>query len=279
MVPGLFVGTALIAGAGFVLSVIDTHCHLDFDVFDAARGELLADCRRAGVNGWLIPGTTAARWPKLLRLAELERGILLAAGLHPYFTAAHQPNDLDALEKQLQSGAFCAVGEIGLDQWPEQAPIAQQQWWFRAQLQLAQAARLPLILHARKSEDLILKCIRETRFQYGGIVHAFAGSLQQGQRFLDFGFKLGFGAAATHPRAQRLRRTWQALPMDGFVLETDAPDMPPAFLAHGVPNSPRLLPLIAQVLAHLKDENLKTLCAASNANFHAVIAGNLSNVK
>lgn len=257
-----------------MLSLIDTHCHLDFEVFDKTRRKLLEDCRNAGVCGWLVPGTTAKRWPKLLQIAAAEPGIQLAAGLHPYFTAQHQQSDLIQLEAHLNTGAFCAVGEIGLDLWFEHAPLAPQLEWFKTQLAIARAAQLPVILHARKSEDLILKCLRETHFQNGGIVHAFAGSQQQGQRFLDYGFKLGFGGAATHPRAQRLRRTWQSIPLDGFVLETDAPDMPPAFLARQQPNTPLILPCIAQLLAQLKGERVTTLCAASNANFHAVIAVN-----
>jgi TatD DNase family protein len=172
-----------------------------------------------------------------------------------------------------------AVGEIGLDGFvPElNTPdaLAKQQQFYKAQLKLAQQHQLPVILHVRRSADLLLKGLRDTSV-VGGIAHAFNGSLQQAQAFIALGFKLGFGGALTYDRALQLRRLATELPLSAIVLETDAPDIPPHWLyttaeqrAAGQPqgrNEPAELPRIAQVLADLRGITLEALAAATRAN-------------
>ena len=115
-----------------------------------------------------------------------------------------------------------------------------------------QVARLgAVLLHVRRSQDIILKYLRRTRC-VGGIAHAFNGSFQQAQMFIDLGFKLGFGGAMTFPRALQIRRLAAELPADAIVLETDAPDISPSWL-HPQRNSPVQLPAIGNVLAQLRN--------------------------
>jgi TatD DNase family protein len=177
-----------------------------------------------------------------------------------------------------------AVGEIGLDGFvpslntPE--ALAQQRWFYQAQLELAQRHQLPVILHVRRSADWLLKDLRKTRVS-GGIAHAFNGSLQQAQAFIALGFKLGFGGALTYERALQLRRLATELPLSALVLETDAPDIPPHWLyttaeqrAAGVAqgrNEPAELPRIAQVLADLRGISLTELAAVTTANARAAL--------
>jgi TatD DNase family protein len=125
-----------------------------------------------------------------------------------------------------------------------------QEHFFAEQLKIAQDFDLPVLLHARRSVDAILKHLRRTGVR-GGIVHAFNGSRRQADAFLLLGFKLGFGGAMTFPRATRIRALAATLPPDAIVLETDAPDIPPAWLDGGR-NSPAELPRIAGVLAELR---------------------------
>ena len=162
-----------------------------------------------------------------------------------------------------------AVGEIGLDHFvPElqdEASRALQERTYAAQLDVAQRFELPVILHVRRSADGLLKHLRRLREAgrpiAGGIAHAFNGSPQQAQAFIDLGFKLGFGGAMTFERALQIRRLAAELPPEAIVLETDAPDIPPHWLyqtaqarAQGARsrNEPAELPRIAQTLAELR---------------------------
>ena len=110
---------------------------------------------------------------------------------------------------------------------------------------------MPVLLHTRKAQDIVLKHLRRHKVR-GGIAHAFNGSPQQAAEFIKLGFKLGFGGAMTYPRATKLRELAKTLPLESIVLETDSPDIPPEFIARGVPNKPSNLPRIAQTLADLR---------------------------
>jgi TatD DNase family protein len=158
--------------------------------------------------------------------------------------------------------------------------MARQQLFYKAQLKLAQQHDLPVILHVRRSADLLLKALRQTPVK-GGIAHAFNGSVQQAEQFIAMGFKLGFGGALTFERALQLRLLATQLPLDALVLETDAPDIPPHWLyvtaqarAQGEPqgrNTPDQIPRIAQVLADLRGVSLETVRLATSANVCSVL--------
>ncbi len=254
----------------------DSHCHLDFPQFDHDRQQVLQRCSDLGVMHILIPGVTASGWPGLLGMLP-EGGrhsikLLAALGLHPMFMADHQPDHLDQLHRVLRgrSSAVVAVGEIGLDYMMPEATWKVQQEYFVEQLKLAKNFDLPVLIHARKSHDQILKLLRQHHFDRGGIVHAFSGSEQQGLRYIERGFYLGVGGAITWPRATRLRGLMSSISLDSLVLETDAPDMVPEF-AGGQRNSPEYLPEIAQQLADLRNESVKKIAAQNLRNMHKLL--------
>ena len=126
----------------------------------------------------------------------------------------------------------CAVGPLPVALTPALCEPAQRekQWrFYTAQLQLAHKHDLPVILHVRRSADMLLKGLRQFKVN-GGIAHAFNGSLQQAQTFIDLGFVLGFGGAMTFERATQLRHLAATLPLSAIVLETDEPDIPPQWM-------------------------------------------------
>jgi TatD DNase family protein len=163
-----------------------------------------------------------------------------------------------------------AIGEIGLDFFIENFDQSQQEYFFVEQLKLAQEFDLPVLLHVRHAQDIVLKHLRRIKVR-GGIAHAFNGSRQQADEFIKLGFKLGFGGAMTYPRALRIRELAATLPLDSIVLETDAPDIPPDFLERGQPNEPQYLPRIAQTLAALRNMPLEDLAAAATRNALSVL--------
>jgi TatD DNase family protein len=266
---------------------IDTHCHLDADEFDADRDAVREAARQAGVTRCVIPSVHAGHWPQVAQLAQ-RHGDAYALGIHPLYVPKAQEADVLALDHALterrDDPRLVAVGEIGLDFFvPELCTpdMRERQWFFYiAQLKLAQKHGLPVILHVRRSADLLLKGLRQCRIT-SGIAHAFNGSSQQAQAFVDMGFVLGFGGTLTYERSLQLRRLACELPLSALVLETDAPDIPPQWLyqtaeqralgaAQGR-NSPAELPRIAQVLAGLRGVLLADLAAASTRNAQRVL--------
>jgi len=262
---------------------IDTHCHLDAPEFGAAdeADAVRQAARDAGVAHCVIPAVEAANWSAVRALAQ-RWGDSYCLGIHPLYVPHAAEADLQALEEQLRlhrnDPRLLAVGEIGLDFFvPELCtpPMREkQEYFYRAQLQLAADAGLPVVLHVRRSADRLLKFLRQIRpaTRWTGIAHAFNGSLVQAQAFVDLGFKLGSGGALTFERALQLRHLAQTLPLDALVLETDAPDIPPHWLyttaqarqdgASQGRNTPAEIPRIAQALAHLRGMELADLQAA-----------------
>ncbi|WP_458525776.1 TatD family hydrolase [Onishia taeanensis] len=249
--------------------LIDAHCHLDFPDFDVDRDAMFERAKAVGVGHFIVPGTTRARWPSVLALGE-RADTSVCLGLHPYFLDDHRlsddgHDDLVALRATLDAHPeVVAVGECGIDARFEET--LDSQWAvFKAQLRIAKARHLPVVIHCVRANDQVAKCLKEIGLPAGGLIHAFAGSLQQAERFLALGFVVGLGGAVTHERAQRLRRCVAALPGDGFVLETDSPDMPPAGLQGGR-NEPWRLVQIADEVASLRGESRDTVAKASTAN-------------
>ena len=261
---------------------IDTHCHLDAAEFDADRDAVRHAARQAGVARCVIPAVHAKHWAEVAQLAE-QHGDAYALGIHPLYVPQAQEADLLLLDRALTERRgdprLVAVGEIGLDFFVPAlctTEMRARQWFFyTAQLKLAQQHGLPVILHVRRSADLLLKGLRQWPVA-SGIAHAFNGSSQQAQAFVDRGFVLGFGGTLTYERSLQLRRLARDLPLSAIVLETDAPDIPPHWLyqtaeqrAQGAAqgrNSPAELPRIAQVLAELRGASLADVAAASCCN-------------
>ncbi|WP_298600997.1 TatD family hydrolase [uncultured Limnohabitans sp.] len=261
---------------------IDTHCHLDAAEFDADRDAVRHAARQAGVARCVIPAVHAKHWAEVAQLAE-QHGDAYALGIHPLYVPQAQEADLLLLDRALTERCgdprLVAVGEIGLDFFVPAlctAEMRARQWFFyTAQLKLAQQHGLPVILHVRRSADLLLKGLRQWPVT-SGIAHAFNGSSQQAQAFVDRGFALGFGGTLTYERSLQLRRLARDLPLSAIVLETDAPDIPPHWLyqtaeqrAQGAAqgrNSPAELPRIAQVLAELRGASLADVAAATCCN-------------
>jgi TatD DNase family protein len=269
---------------------IDTHCHLDAPEFGADHGlalNLRVRAAELGVGLCVIPAVERNNFDTVRELAH-RLGDAYALGIHPMYVPQATDSDLAALDAALtehrDDPRLVAVGEIGLDFFVpalcEPAMRERQMFFYREQLKLARQHGLPVILHVRRSADALLKQLRELPTG-GGIAHAFNGSAQQAQAFLDLGFKLGFGGAVTFEPARRLQALAASLPLTALVMETDAPDIPPQWLyvtaaqrAAGQPqglNSPAEIPRIAQVVADLRGISAAELAQATTANALAAL--------
>jgi TatD DNase family protein len=249
-------------------TLIDTHCHLD--AFGDNQAEILRAALDTGIGEIVIPSVEPGNFAAVKKICEQHSNCFAAYGIHPMYTGSATPEDLPVLRDYLQVHRPVAIGEIGLDFFAENQDIAKQEYFFVEQLKLAREFDLPVLLHTRRATDTVLKHLRQIRVK-GGIAHAFSGSRVQAEEFIKLGFKLGFGGAMTYDRATRIRDLAATLPITSIVLETDAPDIPPAFIERGEPNKPEYMARIAQTLAELRGITLETVALATTENaLHAL---------
>ncbi|WP_332674845.1 TatD family hydrolase [Aromatoleum sp.] len=244
--------------------LVDTHIHLDAAEFERDREVVLGAARAAGVERFVVPSVDVANFDRVAALGAAHSDIRHAYGIHPLYVEGAGENDLEILADRLATGGAIAVGEIGLDFHVDHPDPQLQQHFYIAQLKLAQRFGLPVILHVRRAVDAILKQLRRIDVP-GGIAHAFNGSRQQADMLIGMGFKLGFGGTMTFDGSRRIRELAVALPLDALVLETDAPDIPPAW-ARGERNEPANLCRYAEVLAGLRGMSAADVIAATGAN-------------
>jgi len=255
----------------------DTHCHLDAHEFDGQSRAVAQRAAAAGVAMIVIPAVERGNFDAVAQLAAEEPNASYALGIHPICVPKAREEDLVFLRARVEAALadprFVAIGEIGLDFFIpllcEPAMREKQDYFFREQLRIARDFGLPVLMHVRRSQDQVLKHVRQVR-PAGGIAHAFNGSFQQAQIYIDLGFKLGFGGAMTFTRALQIRRLATQLPLGAIVLETDAPDIAPAWVHPGI-NSPEQLPAIGAALAGLRALSSEQVRVATEANALAAL--------
>ena len=263
--------------------LIDSHCHLDAAEFLGDAAGVAQQAAGEGVAWIVIPAVEVANFNTVATLAATLPNCVYALGIHPMYVPKAAYGDLDLLRERvtasLDDPRFIGIGEIGLDFFiPELAAGElrdKQEFFYAEQLKIARDFKLPVILHVRRSQDVLLKYLRRIKVS-GGIAHAFNGSEQQAKAFIDLGFVLGFGGAMTFTRALQIRRLAASLPLDVIALETDSPDIAPSWLHPGV-NTPAQLPRIAAVLAELRGQPLADIALQTSQNVARVLPrlGNL----
>lgn len=256
---------------------IDTHCHLDAHEFGA---ESLAVARQgldAGVSMIVAMAVERGNFAAVAELAFSAPNVTYALGIHPICIPQARDEDLAVLraaaEAALGDPNFVGIGEIGLDFFIpmlcEPDMRAKQERFFREQLRIARDLGLPVMTHVRRSQDQVLKHLRQIR-PPAGIAHAFNGSFQQAKTFIDLGLHLGFGGAMTFTRALQIRRLATELPLEAIVLETDSPDIAPSWI-HPGRNTPDQLPRIGAALAELRGMDIDEVRESVHRNTLAAI--------
>ncbi len=252
--------------------MIDSHCHWDFNVFAAGRSAQLEAFAAAGISHLVLPGVAPSQWPVLeqltQRFSQAPCRLLAAFGVHPWWGEQLMQSD-DATQWQTcivdyiqQHGV--AIGECGLDGSLNWA-MSDQCRLFEWHLQLACELKRPLLIHAHKAHNPVLRQLNRYKPPKGGVIHGFSGSLELAQQYWRRGFYIGVGGTITYPRAQKTRRAIASMPIESLLLETDAPDMPLQGF-QGQPNSPQQLPLVAQALADLQKKPLTLIKQQTTLN-------------
>lgn len=249
----------------------DTHCHFDFPPFAENVENSLALAAKAGVEKIILPSVDASRFERIVALATRYSAIYAALGLHPIAVDQHCDIHLDQLEAWLQKKPekVIAIGEIGLDLYMQQPEFKKQEQLLDGQLRLAKQYDLPVILHSRRTHDKLALHLRRHDLPRRGVVHGFAGSLQQAQAFIKLGYAIGVGGTITYERATKTRNTVAQLPLDALLLETDAPDMP-LHGFQGQPNRPERARLVWEELCKLRPEPPEQIAQALWDNTQSV---------
>ena len=267
---------------------IDTHCHLEAEEFAGREETIAAEAAKMNIRQIVFYGRAQRIGPgncltkthsvdrsgfeRVSRLAHACDNCSYAVGIHPMYVADSHEDDLAGLkrflEKNISDPKLVAIGEIGLDFYvPElnQSPLKEKQEYFLSeQLKMAKEFDLPVLLHTRRSVDMVLKYLRRHNIRLG-IAHAFNGSFQQAKAFTDLGFMLSFCGTSTYERAQQLRKLVSELPEEVIVIETDSPDLPPSWLQKKE-NSPLELPRIGEVIAGLRGVSVENLADFTSRN-------------
>lgn len=246
-----------------MLRLFDTHTHFDVEDFEPDREQLAKQAFSVGVEGLILIGFIAQRFPDLLKTHDLLQRLeqvprsYLAPGLHPFYIDQHQNADLDQLAQLLQHHECIAIGEIGLDYFEQkhknERVKKRQAEIFSCQLELAQQYDKPVLLHIRKAHADTLRLLKQHKFKNGGIAHAFSGGVEEAKAFTKLGFKIGVTGQITNLNAKRLQQVVRHVSIDDLVLETDCPDMTPiccqVATEHRTRNTPANLPYVLDGLS------------------------------
>lgn len=250
------------------MKLFDTHSHLHDEKFSADRDECIARAREAGVSIILTLGDTIAASERAIALAEQSSVVIAAAGIHPSAAATWCDETAGELEALLDHPHVAVLGEIGMDFYWDKTPetLARQEAAFREQLRIARRRGLPVSIHTRDCTTRVLEVLeQEHGAEIGGVLHCFAGSLEEARRGIDMGFLIGVGGSATYPKANDLREVLHAIGPGHLVLETDAPYLAPQS-RRGKRNEPAFVAETARLVAEAMGIDAEALAATAFAN-------------
>jgi len=246
------------------LSWLDAHVHLD--KLEEGPEVAIAKALQSGVERMITIGTDPGDLPVVLELAEkYAPHVFCTLGIHPHEGAIYSKEVGEFIQKNISHPRCLAVGEIGLDYYYEQSPIPQQKQAFRAQLEIAKAAALPVEIHTRDAEVDTVDILKEFTNQVSGIIHCFTGTEWLARQVLDLGYSLSISGVVTFKNATALREIVKFVPLDSLLIETDAPFLAPV-PQRGRPNTPSYVVHTAKVVAELKGISLEELAVATEAN-------------
>ena len=251
-----------------VFPVVDSHAHVDDSAFDADRDEMIQRAREAGVSAILAIGCNIHALDAPAAIAAQHDWIYCAAGVHPHEARLATQAHYDTLSGLAAHPKTLAWGEIGLDYHYDHSPRDVQQRVFVEQLDLARAARLPIIIHCREAWPDCLQILdgHWRSSGLGGILHCFSGTLDEARQGIDMGFMVSFAANVTYPKAQNLRDIARELPLENLLTETDSPYLAPQPL-RGKRNEPAHVAAVAKTLGPVRNLAPVEFAAATTDNF------------
>ncbi len=252
--------------------MIDSHCHLADEVFEADLVPVIERARQAGVTGALCilaAGDADEERRSHVAQAAWDR-VRVAVGVHPHQAGqcADQPGHAEALLSQARTRVdrVCAVGEIGLDYHYDFAPRDVQRAVFAEQLAVARTWDLPVVIHTREADDDTFAMLAREGAGVRGVFHCFTGGVDRARRALDLGFHLSLAGILTFPKAADLKEVAAFAPGDRLLTETDSPFLAPVPF-RGKRNEPAWVVRVVEALATIRADDPVKIAEQTTRNF------------
>ena len=244
--------------------IIDSHCHIDFDAFDIDRSQVIENASSVNIKKIIVPGVMKNTWQNIKSCCDEFPSLYPCYGLHPYFIDKHKPKHLNDLKYWIDKNKPVAVGECGLDFYLKDLNIDLQTSYFEQQLDIALEFNLPVVIHARKSTEAVIRAIKQ-RNGLRGMIHSYSGSYEQALQLIKLGFYLSFGGPITYKNSTRLRKVVQQISLESILVETDAPDQPVAD-AINKRNEPKFILDVIRSIAKLHNTDVETISNITSGN-------------
>lgn len=245
------------------MSLVDTHCHLDFHQYDADRERVLKRAWESGLSRILVPGIDIPTSQNAIQLSGKDPRIYAAVGVHPNSSSAWDQWTEESLALLSNQKKVVAIGEIGLDYYRDLSPKELQKEVLKVQLKIASQKKLPVIIHTRNASSNDRCCITDVidllnqwkhNMEYPGVIHSYSGNVEEARQFISMGYFLGITGPVTYKNAGDLRKVVAAVPLERLLIETDSPFLSPQ-QKRGKRNEPANVRFIAQKIAEVRDQS------------------------
>ena len=250
------------------MTLIDSHCHLNYPGLIERQTEVLAAARARGVTGFLNISTRQREWADIIATADREPDVWATVGVHPHEADAHPDLGCAALVDASAHPKVVAIGECGLDYFYDKSDRAAQRERFAAHIEAARETGLPLVVHTREAEADTAEMLTEAVGKGGvtGVLHCFTSSADLARKALDIGFYISLSGIVTFKNAMNLQEIAKTIPSDRLLVETDSPFLAP------VPNrgkacEPAFVADTAAFVAQLRGEPIDQLARTTSDNF------------
>ena len=250
------------------MTLIDSHCHLNYPGLAERQGEVLANARAAGVTGFLNISTRQREWNDVIAIAEANADVWATVGVHPHEADAHPDLGAAALVAAASHPSVIAIGECGLDYFYDKSDRAAQRERFAAHIEAARSSGLPLVVHTRDAEEDTAEILGKAVEEGGvtGVLHCFTGTADLARKALDLGFFISLSGIVTFKNARDLQETAKTIPDDRLLVETDSPFLAP--VPHrGQTCEPAFVADTARFVAELRAVEFEVLAEQTTANF------------
>ena len=255
------------------MTLVDSHCHLDYVPAGPERADTIARARRAGVGAMLTISTKITEFAGVRAIAEAEPDVWCSVGIHPHEAAAEPETSAEALVDLACHARVIGIGETGLDFYYQHSPRDRQTTVFRSHAEAARISKLPVIVHTRDADPETAQILVEEagKGPLTGVIHCFSTGRQLAEKGVELGFMISISGIVTFKNAEPLRQIVRDLPLDHILVETDAPYLAPV-PKRGKQNEPAFVVHTAAEVARLKGVSIEELARATTANFYRLFA-------
>lgn len=250
--------------------LVDSHCHLDYEVFEEDFSQLLSRAKDNGVEIFQTISTKITEFHKLKKLIETYPEIYASIGIHPHEVDEHPEISVEGIFEYTKHPKVIGIGETGLDLYYEHSKIDKQKDYFMRHIEVSHLSGLPLIIHTRSADKLTIEMLLDAKkkFNFTGLIHCFSSEdLNFAKSCLDLGLYISISGIVTFKKATFLQEIVKEVPINRLIVETDAPYLAPEPF-RGKRNEPSYVKKVAEKISDLKNISYLDVCNQTTENFY-----------